>query len=128
MPRLTDVNELFLRHLAGLLELPTRLARSNDVPRHARTATERLIEICQAKGASVYVTGPAARAYIDASQFADAGIELFYANYSLYPAYDQGTEIFDHHTSLLDTLFNCGPDTRGHLKSLQDRSTFLDSG
>ena len=40
------------------------------------------------------------------------------ANYSGYPEYDQGTKVFDHHTSLLDTLFNCGPATREHLKSL----------
>jgi WbqC-like protein family len=65
MSLLTDVNELFLRGLANLIELPPRLARSNEVPRRAPTPTERLIEICQAKNASVYVTGPAARSYID---------------------------------------------------------------
>ena len=47
-----------------------------------------------------------------------------HANYSGYPEYDQGTKVFDHHTSLLDTLFNCGPATRKHLKSLRDRSAF----
>jgi hypothetical protein len=124
--RLTEVNELFMRKLANLLDLPTRLARSNEVPRRAASATERLIEICQASDASVYVSGPSARAYIDASRFADAGIELRYVNYSGYPEYEQGTRVFDHHTSVLDTLFHCGPATRGHLTSLRDRSSFLE--
>lgn len=128
MSRLTDINELFLRHLAALIELPTQLTRSNEVPRCAEAATERLIEICQAKNASVYVTGPAARAYLDPSLFSRADIELRHANYSGYPEYDQGTKVFDHHTSLLDALFNCGPSAREHLKSLRDRSTFLDPG
>jgi hypothetical protein len=126
LSRLTTVNELFLRCLANLIELPTQLMRSSDVPHQARTPTGRLIEICQARGATVYVSGPSARAYIDAAQFANAGIALCYANYSGYPEYHQGTAVFDHHTSLLDTLFNCGPDTRGHLKSLHDPSSFLD--
>jgi len=100
--------------------------RSDAVPRAAPDATGRLIENCRAREAEVYVTGPTARAYIEAARFAAAGIELCFANYSGYPRYDQGTEPFDDHVSLLDTLFNCGPDTRGHLKSLRDRSAFLD--
>jgi hypothetical protein len=103
-----------------------RLMRSDDVPRASADATGRLIEICQARGAEVYVTGPTARAYVEAARFAAAGIELCFANYSGYPRYDQGIEPFDNHTSLLDTLFNCGPGTRTHLKSLRDRSAFLD--
>ena len=91
MRRLTDINELLLRGLLGLIELPTRLTRSEEVPRMAATANGRLIEICRARGASVYITGPAAKAYIDPRQFAEAGIALFYANYAGYPRYDQGT-------------------------------------
>jgi WbqC-like protein family len=126
MTRLTDINELFLRGLLELIELPTRLTRGEEVPRMATTANGRLIEICQAKGASIYVTGPAAKAYIDPEQFAEAGIALLYANYAGYPPYEQGTEAFDNHVSLVDTLYRCGPETRGHLKSLRDRSSFLD--
>jgi WbqC-like protein family len=126
MARLTDINELFLRGVAELIELPTQLTRSEAVPRMAATANGRLIEICQAKGATVYITGPAAKAYIDPHQFAEAGIALFYANYAGYPRYDQGTEAFDNHVSLIDTLFHCGPETRSHLKSLRDRFSFLD--
>jgi WbqC-like protein family len=125
MSRLTEVNTLFLRSLANLIDVRTPLIKSSEVPREARTATERLIEICRARGASVYLTGPTARAYIDAARFADAGIVLRYANYAGYPEYQQGTAAFDHHTSLLDPLFNCGPGTRGHLKSLRDRAAFM---
>jgi hypothetical protein len=133
MSRLTEVNTLFLLSLANLIDVRTPLIKSSEVPREARTATERLIEICRARGASVYLTGPTARAYIDAARFADidaarfadAGIVLRYANYAGYPEYQQGTAAFDHHTSLLDPLFNCGPGTRGHLKSLRDRAAFM---
>jgi len=126
MSRLTDINELFLRALAEIIKLPAVLTRSDEVLRKAATPNGRLIEICLAKRANVYVTGPAARSYIEPEQFAEAGIELRYANYSGYPRYDQGAGAFDNHVSLVDTLFHCGPDTRSHLKSLRDPSSFLD--
>ena len=63
-----------------------------------------------------------------ARHWARVDMSYRHANYSGYPEYDQGTKVFDHHTSLLDTLFNCGPATRKHLKSLRDRSAFLDPG
>jgi hypothetical protein len=84
------------------------------------------VEICLARGADTYVSGPAARAYIDPTRFERAGIELRYANYDGYPEYDQGLAQFDHHVSLLDMLFNCGLDARRHLKSLSNRDGFLD--
>ena len=47
--------------------------------------TERLVSLCQAAGATAYLSGPTARAYIDESLFDEAGIELEYMDYSGYP-------------------------------------------
>ena len=89
--------------------------------------TARLVEICVARGATTYISGPAAKAYLDKSKFDAAGIELKYANYSGYPVYDQGSETFEHGVSVVDVLMRCGSDARGHLKSLRDRNSFLDA-
>ncbi len=63
----------------------------------------------QAK-ASVYVSGPSARSYIDPTRFKEAGIGLQYMDYSKYPEYPQLYPPFAHDVSILDLLFNCGPD------------------
>lgn len=124
---LSDINEQLLRALSQQLGLSTPMLRSRAIPRRAITATARLVEICQARGASVYVSGPAARAYIEPGLFRQAGIELRYADYSGYPIYDQATTAFDHHVSIVDTLFRCGPATHTHLKSRRGREHLLET-
>lgn len=125
LKRLSAVNRLFLMKLAGLLGIATPFVESTVVPRTTDDPTERLIEICQGRGATHYVSGPAARAYIDRSRFEAAGIELSYANYEGYPVYDQGGGAFEHGVSVIDLLMRVGPAARAHLKSLRDRSSFL---
>jgi hypothetical protein len=124
---LTKVNELLLRALADMLALPTLFLRSEDIPRSSASPTERLVEICLARGATEYVSGPAARDYIVTEHFRAAGVTLRYANYQGYPQYEQAMTPFDHAVSLIDTLMRCGPQTREHLKSLRDRGSFLDA-
>ena len=59
-------------------------------------------------------------------KFADAGIELVYANYQGYPVYEQALEPFEHGVSMIDTLMCCGPGARDQLKSLTNPASFLD--
>lgn len=124
LTRLSDVNALFLERLAGLLGIEARMVSSSSIPRTTPDPTERLIEICQARGATHYLSGPAARAYIKKNFFDDAGISLSYANYAGYPTYDQGTETFEHGVSIVDTLMRCGSTAKSHLKSLSRTDTF----
>lgn len=71
---------------------------------------DRLIELLQSAKADLYISGPSARAYIDENIFLQAGIELIYKDYSGYPEYQQLFPPFEHAISILDLLFNCGPD------------------
>jgi hypothetical protein len=127
LTRLSEINEHFLRSIATLLEVPTSLIPAGIVSRTTEDPTERLLEICRARSATAYVTGPAARAYLNIPAFHRAGIELHFANYSGYPTYPQGCEPFEHGVSIVDTLMQCGPDARNHLKALVDRTAFLSS-
>lgn len=123
---LTDVNEMFLRQIADILAIRTPLLRGRAVPRTTSDPTDRLIELCMAREATHYVSGPAARSYIDRDKFDRAGIALSYANYQGYPVYEQATSVFEHGVSMIDVLFRCGPGARAHLKSVSNRPSFLD--
>lgn len=123
---LTEINEMFLRLIAGILEIKTPLLRSRTVPRATSDPTDRLIELCKARDATHYVSGPAARSYIDRDKFDRAGIALSYANYQGYPQYEQAASVFDHGVSMIDVLFRCGNGARDHLKSLHDKAALLD--
>ena len=71
---------------------------------------DRLLELVKATKASHYVSGPAARDYIEPSAFADTGIELIWKDYSGYPEYPQRYPPFEHGVYILDLLFNVGPE------------------
>lgn len=111
---LSRVNRRFLELVAGLLGIATSLTQSTDY-RSRSTKTERLVSICEDARATVYVSGPAAKAYLDESIFADAGIAVDWMDYDGYPEYPQLYPPFEHHVSILDLLFSVGPDAPNYL-------------
>lgn len=107
--RLTDVNELFTREIAGLLGLATRIVRDTAYPVEG-TRTARLLAVAQAAGADRYLSGPSARAYLDEALLATGGITTDWMSYDGYPAYEQLHGGFEHAVSVLDLLFNTGSE------------------
>lgn len=126
LPLLTEINELFIRKIAAILALPTEFRRTAEIPRHAVSPTGRLVEICTARQASAYISGPAARDYIQTAEFEAAGVKLHYANYARYPTYEQASKSFEHGVSIIDTLMRCGSQAREHLQSVQRPGGLLD--
>jgi hypothetical protein len=120
--RLSDVNRRFLDAICSILGIRTQLSWSTEYPTTG-VRTERLINICRLAGANHYLSGPAARAYIDEAQFEAAGIHLTYMDYSGYPAYPQLHGAFEHGVSIIDLLFNVGADAPRYMKSFGARVT-----
>jgi WbqC-like protein family len=126
LERLSEINLLFLTRIADVLGVTTPFADTATVPHKAATPTARLVEICTGRNATVYVSGPAAKSYIDRSLFEEAGVGLRYVSYAGYPDYDQNSPTFEHGVSMLDVLLRFGPAARDHLKSVHDRERLLE--
>lgn len=107
--RLTDVNRLFLRAFCERFGITTPIT---DCAGYELVdgKTERLVSLCKQAGATTYISGPAARDYMDDEQWTQAGIALEYMNYSGYPEYDQLYPPFDHYVSMIDALVTLGDD------------------
>lgn len=69
---------------------------------------ELILNLCQAAGATTYISGPFGRDYLDEAAFQRAGIEVIYHEYE-QPIYPQIHPGFEPYMSALDVLFNCGP-------------------
>ena len=91
----------------------TRFIRSSEM-NVAGAKTERLIHILTCLGADHYITGPAAKNYIDSSQFTAAGIRLEYMEYN-YPEYAQLYPPYDPQVSVLDLMFMKGPQALAYI-------------
>lgn len=112
---LSKINYGFISAVCGLLGIDTRLTWSMDYAAHGSKA-ERLISLCEASGATHYLSGPSARDYIDPALFSNAGIELEYMDYAGYPAYPQLHGEFEHGVTILDLIFNTGADAPRFMK------------
>ena len=71
--------------------------------------TDRLLMLLKHVGATHYISGPSAKAYMDEEKFDEAGITFEYMNYD-YPEYQQLYSPFDPQVTTLDLLFMVGPD------------------
>ncbi|MGL4550567.1 MAG: WbqC family protein [Gemmataceae bacterium] len=120
-PSLSAINRAWLQAACGLLGIDTRLTDSSDYAIED-DRNQRLISICRQAGATEYWSGPAAKCYLDEAAFADAGVAVRWMDYGGYPEYGQLHPPFSHAVSVLDLLFNQGPDSPRYLKSFADVS------
>lgn len=106
---LSQLNQHVTRLIArDLLGLRTELRDSREYRPEGRKL-DRLLDLLRKAGATSYVSGPSARAYIDPSRFDEIGVELVWKDYSGYPEYPQFFAPFQHQVTVLDLLFHAGP-------------------
>ncbi len=120
-PLLSRINRLFIEWVCEQLGIRTRLHWSMDFPL-AEGKTERLLGLCESLGATHYISGPAARDYLDKSLFDTAKIRVEFMDYSGYPEYPQLFGEFEHGVTILDLMLNAGPDAPRYMKSMAVRN------
>ena len=97
------------------ISIPTRLASDLTLPDRDRAdATARLVALCQAVGADTYLAGRDGALYLDADQFAAAGIAVETQRYE-HPVYVQEHGEFAPFLSALDLLLMHGDEALGIL-------------
>jgi hypothetical protein len=112
---ISALNRRFIDAICAYLGVATKISWSWDYP-GADGRNERLAELCAAAGADTYVSGPAARAYLDEAVFAARGVAVEWFDYSGYPPYPQLWGPFEHGVTILDLLFNRGLESRQSMK------------
>jgi hypothetical protein len=112
---LSELNRAFIESICVLLGIDTEIKWSWDYAL-VDGKTERLVSLCEQAGGAEYISGPAARDYIDQNFFDQAKIKLRFFDYSNYPEYPQLWGDFQHGVTILDLLFNCGPDAANQMK------------
>lgn len=113
---LSKVNYNFLKTVCELLGIKTKMIWSDEF-NLLEEKTERLVDICRARGATDYYSGPAAKAYMNEELFERENIKVHYFDYSGYPDYNQLYGAFTHAVSIIDLIFNEGPNSTKFMKS-----------
>lgn len=90
------------------LRLTSEITDSRDY-KITGNKTEMLISMCEESGASEYLSNEGARAYVDELKMSRSGIRHRWMKFE-HPIYDQGDPEFITNLSIIDLLFNCGPE------------------
>lgn len=108
---LSEINLLFINKINSILEIKTEIIDSQSL--HLKgDKNERLIEAIKKLNGTHYISGPAAKSYLNIEAFEKEEIQVEWMNYSNYPEYPQMFLPFNHNVTILDLLFNVGPDAK----------------
>ncbi|HEX8989754.1 MAG TPA: WbqC family protein [Rhodocyclaceae bacterium] len=112
---LSSLNRSMIEFVCNSLGIRTIISSTSDY-RLIEGKTERLVDLCRQAGATEYVSGPAARCYLDEAQFAENGIRVTWFDYAGYPEHPQLWGAFRHDVSILDLLLNCGEQASRYMR------------
>lgn len=118
LTHLYTLNRTLIEVVCGYLGITTKISNSWDYVL-IEGKTERLADLCaQAKGTE-YISGPAAKGYIEEELFAGRDIKLAWFDYTGYPEYPQLWGEFTQGVTILDLLFNCGKDAPRYMRNVR---------
>jgi hypothetical protein len=112
--KLSLINYAFIAEINKILGVTTPILWSSEFCLRG-DASEKLATICIERNAGSYLSGPAAKSYLRSELFIENNIEVCWIDYAHYPVYPQFCNRFDHHVSILDLIFNVGPEAPMHL-------------
>ncbi|MBF0103943.1 MAG: WbqC family protein [Deltaproteobacteria bacterium] len=106
---LSDLNFHQLGFFIEALGIKVRVEKESQLG-FAKKKSGRVLEHCLRFKADLCVTGCQGRDYIDETPFKNNHIKVYYQSYQ-HPAYTQNLGGFVSHLSIVDLLFNHGPDS-----------------
>jgi hypothetical protein len=109
---LSELNQIVIKHIAReIFGFTAQFASSSDFILSG-TKESRLIDLLKKIGTSVYISGPSAKSYINPEHFKSVGIEIEWMDYGHYREYNQQFPPYNPFVSIVDQIFNVGPESR----------------
>jgi len=113
---LSKINYKFICEINNILEIRTKITWSSDYELFGERS-QKLLNICKQANATEYISGPAAKSYLDEEIFRKENINVTWMDYSGYAEYNQLFPPFEHGVSILDLIFNEGENAKKYMKS-----------
>ena len=107
---ISELNVYLIESIKGLLDMKGKPAVLSSDFKLRDEPTDRLIDICKALGAETYLAGKGGADYMDLERFEENGLKLIIQEFE-HPVYPQLFNDFQSHLSIVDLLFNCGPES-----------------
>jgi hypothetical protein len=118
---LNDLNVYFIRGILKMLKIGKKTTVFSSELNLSNDPTERLIDICKNLGADTYLSGQDGINYLNQTRFRQQGIRLIVQHFN-HPVYHQLFGEFQSHLSIVDLLFNCGPEAIRKIRAYNPHS------
>jgi hypothetical protein len=110
--KLADLNISIILFLKKAFDIETKIEYSSDLVKSEKVnsksrSSEKLLEIVEATGGNVYLSGPKGRNYLNYSLFKKKEIKIEFQDFK-HPLYKQYYEGFEPNMAAIDALFNIG--------------------
>jgi hypothetical protein len=112
---LAELNRATLEFGLRALNIKTPLVTASEYEFRGQKS-DLVLDMCKQLGATVYIFGAQGRNYADVGSFASAGIDCRFQDYQ-HPTYPQQHGAFEPYMSVIDLLFNAGPQSAAILMS-----------
>lgn len=120
-PDLVTFNRSLNQSILDYLAFHTPIYQSSDIANNSNDKVERISEICRHfDGVNVLFDGRSAQNFLNPDSFASIGVKVVFQDYQHQP-YPQLWGEFIPYMSILDCLFNCGPDARQYIVTESSR-------
>ena len=113
--RLSDLNIALIKRVCRYLEINTPFIHSRRLELTG-AKTDRLIQMLKKVGGTTYLSGPAAKCYLDVEAMNREGIAVEWKRYD-YEPYPQQHGEFNGAVTVLDLIANVGKDAKNHITS-----------
>jgi hypothetical protein len=115
--KLSDLNQYMIKMISfDILNIESTIFQDSRTYCLTKKKEERVLELLNKVKADEYISGPSARNYLNEEKFVEKNIKLTWMDYSDYKEYNQLYLPFEHNVSILDLIFNEGPNARNFLK------------
>ena len=113
---LSQINYTFLVSICKILGITTKIRFSSEF-NLIEGQTKKLLGICKDTNTSIYLSGPSAKNYFNEELAKKENIQVEWMDYSCYEEYHQLHTPFEHGVTILDLIFNEGPNAKKFMKS-----------
>jgi len=113
--KLLDLNMSLIDYFLSVLQIKTETILSSTLDLNS-TGSKKLLDICKLLDADTYLSGELGKNYLDKKIFQNANIKVVFEKFC-HPVYNQNNSNFLSNLSIIDLLFNEGPNSIEILKN-----------
>ncbi|MDQ5985413.1 MAG: hypothetical protein CSYNP_01123 [Syntrophus sp. SKADARSKE-3] len=114
-PMISDLNIFVVKRLATILGISTPVYIASELSEFPEDPDERLVAITRLLGADTYLAGSGGHDYMNPVIYEEAGIQVMFQDYK-HPVYSQLFGQYEPYLSVIDLIFNHGPDSLAILR------------